>query len=51
MGSANEEDILIEESFTYNGITYGLPETETLMNGQDKKMANSTYAEFIESAQ
>jgi hypothetical protein len=51
MGSANEEDILIQKTITFNNVEYGLPEAEKLLNGQVKEMANSTYAEFIECAQ
>ena len=51
MGSAKEEDVIIQDTFTFKGVKYGLPEAEKLLNGQTKEMANSTYAEFIECAQ
>jgi hypothetical protein len=51
MGSANEDDVVIEPIFNFKGVDYGLPEAERLLNGQTKQMANSSYGEFIESAQ
>tara|TARA_Y100000593_G_scaffold94734_1_gene195492 strand:- start:10526 stop:11251 length:726 start_codon:yes stop_codon:yes gene_type:complete len=51
MGAASEDDILIHETFTFNGVKYGLPKAEKLLNGSVKEMADSTYAEFIECAQ
>jgi len=51
MGSATEEDIIIYPEIHFKGVEYGLPEAEKLLNGQTKEMANSSYGEFIESAQ
>jgi len=51
MGSASEDDVLIEPTITFKDVEYGLPEAEKLLNGQTKQMANSSYGEFIESAQ
>ena len=51
MGAAQEDDVIIEDTIYFKGVEYGLPEPEGLLNGNKKEMANSTYGEFIESAQ
>ena len=51
MGSAQEDDIMIFDTISFKGVEYGLPEPEVLLNGNTKQMADSSYGEFIESAQ
>jgi len=51
MGSAKEDDVVIKSTITFRGVEYGLPEPEKLLNGKVKEMANSSFGEFIESAQ
>lgn len=51
MGAAQEDDVMIEDTICFKGVEYGLPEPEILLNGNNKEMADSTYGEFIESAQ
>ena len=45
------KDMEYDDHISFKGVDYYLPETEKLVSGRVKHMANSTYEEWVEGAQ